>query len=153
MRKWLLFLPMLILVGVFTFVFLNREASAPDTALPPVNSDNSGALPNPADVVTLDFPKAGSVVKSPLIITGKAKGFWFFEASFPVKIVDANGNVLGQHHAQATDEWMTVEFVPFTSSLTFKNSPTDTGFLILQRDNPSGLPQYDQEIRFPVKFR
>ncbi len=146
-------MPAIALVAIFSFIFVNRDASAPATDLPPANSDNSGALPNPGDVVQLDFPKPGSIVKSPLTITGQAKGFWFFEASFPVKIVDANGNLLGQHYAQATEEWMTVEFVPFTSSLTFKNSPTDSGFLILQRDNPSGLPQYDQEIRYPVKFK
>jgi len=37
--------------------------------------------------------------------------------------------------------------------ISFKPSATDTGFLVLQKDNPSGLPEHDQEVRYPIRFR
>lgn len=121
---------------------------------PPANSDTpTKNIPVQGDVVELDFPKLGSVVKSPLTISGRARGYWYFEATFPVEITDANGNQLGQHYAEAQSDWMTVELVPFTSKITFKSSSTENGFLILHKDNPSGLPENDRKISYPIKFR
>ena len=50
--------------------------------------------------VIVDSPKENSAVSSPLVIIGKAKGTWYFEASFPVQVVDANWQVLGQSYPQ-----------------------------------------------------
>lgn len=104
-------------------------------------------------VPQLDSPKPGSVIQSPLTVTGRARGSWYFEASFPVRILDANNLELGVVPAQAQSDWMTVEMVPFIARVEFKPSATDTGFLVLQKDNPSGLPEHDQEIRYPIRFR
>lgn len=93
------------------------------------------------------------LVSSPLTITGEARGPWYFEASFPVEIRDANGIVIGQSHAQAQGEWMTTEFVPFTSTVTFTAPTTTLGFLVLKKDNPSGDPERDQAVIIPVRFR
>jgi spore germination protein GerM len=56
------------------------------------------------------------------------------------------------HYAQAQGDWMTTNFVPFSSTLTFSTPTTPTGILVLQKDNPSGLPENDAEIRIPVRF-
>lgn len=48
---------------------------------------------------------------------------------------------------------MTAEFVPYKSVLEFKNSDTVNGFLILEKDNPSGLPEFDDQIKIPVRFK
>ena len=96
---------------------------------------------------------ANAVVKSPLTVSGEARGNWYFEASFPVKILDANGNQLGIIPAQAQSEWMTTDFVPFSTSLVFSTSTTDTGTLVLEKDNPSGLPEHADEVRIPIRFR
>ncbi|OGE84164.1 MAG: hypothetical protein A3B23_01015 [Candidatus Colwellbacteria bacterium RIFCSPLOWO2_01_FULL_48_10] len=95
---------------------------------------------------------SGDAVSSPIEIVGRARGYWFFEASFPVRMFDANGKELGVAIAQAQDEWMTEEFVPFKATLIFKDSGTETGFLVLQKDNPSGLPGHDDELRIQVRF-
>jgi len=47
---------------------------------------------------------------------------------------------------------MTTEFVPFTAIMDFAEPSTKTGTLILQKDNPSGLAEYDDELRIPVIF-
>jgi len=105
-----------------------------------------------SDKVTVSSPLINEKISSPIVIKGEARGVWFFEASFPIEITDADGNVLGQGIAQADGEWMTNDFVPFTAPITFTSSPTPTGFIILKKDNPSGLPEHDAQEVMPVRF-
>lgn len=111
------------------------------------------SAPVDTNLVRISSPKSNSVITSPLTVTGEARGFWFFEASFPVIILDANGNELGVVPAQAQGEWMTTDFVPFWAVVNFRPSPTATGFLVLKKDNPSGLPENDQKLTYPIRFR
>jgi len=97
-------------------------------------------------------PVANQRVMSPLTVTGEARGSWYFEASFPVKLLDGNGNVLVQTHADAQGDWMTNEFVPFKAVLTFSKPLTRTGTLVLEKDNPSDLPQNAASVTIPVQF-
>ncbi len=111
---------------------------------------------DPADnlenMIQVDLIKDGDTVSSPLTITGKARGQWYFEASFPVEVVDDNGNLLAQTPAQAKGEWMTEDFVPFEVTLNFVASSTNQGKIIFKRDNPSGLPENDAQLEIPVNF-
>lgn len=106
------------------------------------------------DLIVVDTPLVGSEVSSPLEITGKARGYWFFEASFPIVVVDWDGKIIGQGIAQSTSEWMTQEFVPFKATITFDASSTvsNRGALILKKDNPSGLPENDDAFEIPIFF-
>ena len=97
--------------------------------------------------------KADTKISSPLKITGQAQGTWFFEASFPVKILDGNDQVLTQGIAQSHGEWMTADLIPFTAELKFIAPSTDQGTLVLQKDNPSGLPANDAALVVPIRFR
>jgi hypothetical protein len=91
-------------------------------------------------------------VSSPLSITGEARGMWYFEASFPVELLDANGVVISQGIAQAQGDWMTENFVPFTATLSWASTTSATGTLRLKKDNPSGLPEHDASLLIPVVF-
>ncbi len=107
------------------------------------------------DVIT-ENPRNVSVepndtVSSPLTITGEAAG-WYFEASFPVRLLDGNGNEIAVAPAQAQSDWMTANYVPFSVTLTFSTPSTTTGTLVLEKDNPSGLPENDESIQIPVQF-
>ena len=104
-------------------------------------------------MIRVATPLSDEVVASPLRVAGTARGNWFFEASFPVRVLDEEGRELGVTPAIALEEWMTTDFVPFDLSLTFATSTTATGILVLEKDNPSGLPQFDRELRIPVRFR
>lgn len=98
----------------------------------------------------------GDVISSPLTVSGRARGMWYFEASFPVRLLDENGNnvPLDPPYITARAEWMTTEFVPFSATLTFISPPSGTrGTLIFQKDNPSGLPEYDDALEFPIVFK
>ncbi|KKQ71457.1 MAG: hypothetical protein UT33_C0009G0048 [Candidatus Peregrinibacteria bacterium GW2011_GWC2_39_14] len=113
-----------------------------------------------SDLIRVTEPTPNSVIKSSFNIKGQARGTWFFEASFPIKLVDANGKQIGVAIAKATSDWMTESFVPFEAQMEFTvpklaegSAPqVATGTLIFQKDNPSGLAEYDDELRVPVKF-
>lgn len=110
--------------------------------------------PNQSNLIQVTLPLPNSVISSPVVIKGQARGNWYFEASFPVKLFDANNNEvpLTPGYIMAQGDWMTTDFVPFQASLTFSQPATATGRLVLQKDNPSGLPEYDDEITIPVRF-
>ncbi len=132
-----------------------------EDAVTPTPNLNLGENPNPGQnptatstgshpLISVQSLKAGDTVRGPLTITGQARGYWFFEASFPVELLDANGTQIAISPAQAQGEWMTENFVPFSVTLTFTNPQTQNGTLVLRKDNPSGLPELDDELRIPV---
>ncbi len=104
------------------------------------------------DLIQVENPGANEVITSPLFIRGKARGFWFFEASFPIKLYDDKGRLLATGIAQAQSDWMTDDFVLFSAELEFKSPDTEKGTLVLEKDNPSGLPENADELRMPVVF-
>ena len=114
--------------------------------------EDIGAKPFVSDNIIVTQPLLNTAVKSPVFIKGEAKGRWFFEASFPVTIVDAAGQTLGGGIAQAKADWMTTGFVPFDATITFKTPTTSTGFIIFSKDNPSGLPENNDEQKMPIVF-
>ncbi len=105
------------------------------------------------NLIHVSSPLPNEEIKSPLVVEGEARGNWFFEASFPVKLLDENGNEIAKGSAQAQGEWMTTNFVPFKVTLTFKTSTTKTGILVLEKDNPSGDPNRNDSLRLPIKFK
>lgn len=107
---------------------------------------------NISDLIRVSTPIEDAVVMSPLIIEGEARGTWYFEASFPIRIYDAKNILLGTAVAQAQSDWMTENFVPFKATLIFSKSATPTGTLVFEKDNPSGLPEHANELRMPIRF-
>lgn len=124
---------------------------AADSVPPPVAVDSAAPV-NTADLIHVNRPGKNELVTSPLTISGQARGTWYFEASFPVILISGNGDTLAVKPAQAQGEWMTADFVPFTLTLDFAAPATPGGTLILKKDNPSGLPEHDAELRIPVRF-
>ena len=51
------------------------------------------------DTVTVNAPKAGDRITSPLTVSGVVPGPWSFEANFPVEIVDADHNKVAEGYA------------------------------------------------------
>ena len=115
------------------------------------NGQNNGGNTSQA-LIRITTPASNALITSPLTVTGEARGNWYFEASFPVRLLDGEGNQIALGIAQAQGEWMTTEFVPFIATLTFANPTTNTGTLVLEKDNPSGLPEHDDQVRIPVRF-
>jgi spore germination protein GerM len=98
-------------------------------------------------------PESDQLVSLPIKIEGEARGNWFFEASFPIKLLDANNKEITVIISQAKSDWMTNDFVPFKAVIELSSLPeTSRGTLVLQRDNPSGLPENDEKITVPIRF-
>ena len=97
-------------------------------------------------------PVEGEVVSSPLVIKGTARGTWYFEGVFGVKLLDENYNVIGETYVSATEDWMTEDWVPFEGRLEFSTPEFGSGFLILEKANPSGLEKHSLTDTLKVKF-
>ena len=104
------------------------------------------------NMITLDLVKPGVTVLPKFTVTGQARGTWYFEASFPVKLLDGTGKEIAATSAHAKGDWMTAEFVPFETTLVFIAPETSTGTLVFQKDNPSGLLEHDDSVSLPVRF-
>lgn len=119
----------------------NPSAAMPTTAC--------GEQKQPDEVIVVR-PQPNQLINSPLAVEGRARGTWFFEASFPIELIDNQGKILGQSYVQAQSDWMTENFVAFKGEINYQAVATTTGKLVLKNDNPSGLPQYDKRIEMPV---
>lgn len=112
------------------------------------------------DIVTLFSPLPGDAIASPLRILGEARGNWYFEASFPIILTNWDGLIIAEGFATAQVNpadggagWMTTNYVPFDATLEFETPEYgDVGYLILKKDNPSGLPEHDDAFEIQVRF-
>src|SRR3989338_1648514 len=119
------------------------ETPENESSLPAVSSDGR---------IRIDLPAQNALIESPLRVSGEAKGSWYFEGTFPVRLLDANGSVLAAFPVAAKGEWMTPEFVPFEGELKFATPKTKTGILVLSKDNPSGLAEHDAFVSIQLRF-
>ncbi|MBI4120757.1 MAG: hypothetical protein HY457_00675 [Parcubacteria group bacterium] len=108
-------------------------------------------------LIRIVSPRPNGVLESPLIVEGEARGYWFFEATFPLVLVDWDGKIIAQSYAEAEGEWMTEEFVPFRGTIVFEKPIvvgdfSKRGALILRKSNASGLPEHDDALEIPVRF-
>lgn len=180
-----LFLALALFIGAISIVYQFQYRTVPQVALPEGVTCTADALecpdgslvgrtgPNcefdcpqvvPVDtgttnLIILDSPQPQAVVTTPLKLSGKARGSWFFEASFPVMLTNWDGEIIAEGPATAVGDWMTSEFVPFTMNLSFvspyKAGDPDfmkRGTLILKKDNPSGMSEHDDSFEIQVQF-
>ncbi|MEK7194628.1 MAG: Gmad2 immunoglobulin-like domain-containing protein [Patescibacteria group bacterium] len=139
MKKLIIVVPAVVLLAIFGWLFLGKEKAVPS--------------PSGSSDITVALPASGGLVSSPITLSGKALGSWYFEASAPVFVYDSNGKILGQSYITAQGDWMTTEFVPFTGTITFEKSDTKEGIVVFKNDNPSGDESRSKQYVVPVSFR
>ncbi len=105
------------------------------------------------DLIRINSPRPNTLIQSPLEIVGEARGFWFFEGDFPVKLLDDNNQEIAIGFVRTSEYWMTEDFILFEGVLEFTIPATNKGVLILEKDNPSGLLENADELRIPVYFK
>jgi hypothetical protein len=104
------------------------------------------------DSVTVNAPKAGDPVTSPLTVSGVVPGPWSFEANFPVEIVDADHKKVAEGYATVKGDWMTTKPIAFSATVPFDPPATDEGFVIIHKANPAGDQATDDSVEVPIKF-
>ena len=143
----------ILILTALVFDWGRREVIAPEADLNASTTDifqynSSSTIEMP---IVVNNIKDNQEIYSPTRIEGKARGNWFFEGSFPIELIDTDGNTLTSTVAQAQSDWMTTEFVNFTAYLEFNKSiNTNHALIVLSKDNPSGNPDFDQSIFIPV---
>ena len=110
---------------------------------------NGPETPFISENVRVSSPLPGAKVSKMFTASGEARGVWYFEASFPIFILDESGEKVGQGIAQAEGDWMTEDFVRFMAEVVVESyvGPATISFV---KDNPSGLPEHDDSVSFPI---
>jgi Immunoglobulin-like domain of bacterial spore germination len=127
--------------------------STPSGHVTSPSGESAPAPPSAVDaLIRVESPQPMAQIASPLEVRGEARGSWYFEADFPVRLLASDGHLLVATHAHAQREWMTEAFVPFAATLTFDVSGLSEGTLVLERANPSGLSEHAGELRITVRF-
>ncbi len=110
-------------------------------------------ITEPEGDVVITSPMPNEIVSETIIIEGKAKGTWFFEATMPVDLLTSDGSEIVQGFVEATSDWMTEEYVPFKGELKFVlPEGVEKGILVFKTANAAGLPQFDDSFEVPVRF-
>jgi Immunoglobulin-like domain of bacterial spore germination. len=133
------------------FVLEGEVATSTTTTTQEVTGDVPITYNQDKTLAIIEEPKANSVISSPLVVKGEAPGAWYFEASFPVKLLDDKGNVIATAPASAQSDSLTTDFVPYKTLLEFTTTAT-SGYLVLTNDNPSGLIENELSVKIPVTF-
>lgn len=127
-----------------------EDAIQTPSVLGPVSWDNKSSTP-----VTLLY-NANALSKpyltGPAKVTGSMPSSWYFEASAFLVLKDANEKILYEGPLKAEGEWTKPGLIPFEANLIFDTPSTATGFLVLQNDNPSGIPENQMSETYQVTF-
>ncbi|MEK7063221.1 MAG: Gmad2 immunoglobulin-like domain-containing protein, partial [Patescibacteria group bacterium] len=78
----------IILIGGTYYLTSTPEQQVTPTDTRPADAVYSNAT---TDDIVIDLPFPTAVVGKEFSVRGKARGYWFFEASFPVRLFDGNG--------------------------------------------------------------
>lgn len=106
-----------------------------------------------SDQIKIKTPRPATKVISPQKIEGEARGGWFFEGQLTAKMLNEEGEIIGEGILTSTGEWMTEDFVPFTGSITFDPGKEERGKLIIEKANPSDLPENADQLIVVVVFK
>lgn len=150
-----LILTLIFVSFIVIFISFNRKETfdqKPNT----INQNQQDNQQN--DSLIVNNPKSDQLIESPLELSGQVRGTWLFEANSPVVLVDWDGLIIAEGYIEATEDWMTEDFVPFTGVLIFEKPEdigefSDFGFIIFNKANPSGLPENDDALEFRIRFR
>lgn len=152
MKKYLLYVLVLVVCIVAVLFIFRNKLEAPSVDVKPDTVEQTYKDSN----IQVDLPYIGAVVGKEFSVIGRARGTWFFEGSFPIKVIGQEGrqkgNVLSTAIAQVQngESWMTEDFVSFKADIKVPDSYIGKATIVLQKDNPSGLAEHDASITVPV---
>jgi hypothetical protein len=104
------------------------------------------------DQPKLITPQSGDTITGPLVIKGYIPKSWVFEGQFQMRLLDADRQPIPTDSTSVPVDWnQNSESLYFVQTYNFHTS-SPSGFLILENDNPSGLPQNKKSIEVPINF-
>ena len=153
MKNWIL-LFIMISASLFSCKNENKQETSPEENRQIQEETEKVAKAHAAiqDTIEVHNPLPGEMISSPLEIEGRARGTWYFEGSFGIKLLDEKGDKIAVVPAEAQDPWMTEDWVDFSARLEFEHPASEKGFLVLEKANPSALEKHDRELRVKISF-
>lgn len=158
MKKTIIITIIILIALILTALIFDwgrRESETTDSdTIATTQNEQQNSTEDLSSLIVVFSPKNNQEINNPIVISGKARGNWYFEASFPVKLLDVNKNVIIATHATALSDWMTTDFVNFTATIEYDStSITGPALIELSKDNPSGNPEFDKSIFVPVVLK
>jgi len=144
MKKIIVYIVLILVVLVGGFYLFNKDTQK-EPELAQITYMNTSS-----DDIVPELPVPSAIVGKQFTVSGKARGYWFFEASFPIQVLDKDGKILVSSFATAEDEWMTTEFVNFSADVSIPENYIGLATLVLNKDNPSDMRDKDASISFPI---
>lgn len=111
-----------------------------------------GVVDKTSDYINIKSPKKNDVISSPVVVKGEARGSWYFEGDFPVRLETDKGEIVAETYATALDDWATDDYVPFELSIVFDMPVATSGRIVLMNNNPSGIDKNKMNVVVPVLF-
>lgn len=143
-KYFLLLLLVALTVGLFVKQYQRLSPSPPK--IPRFETN----LPTNQPVVI--SPKSGDTITGPLVIKGYIPKSWTFEGQFQMKLLDSQRRIIIQDRVPVEwDNENKKDTLYFVESYNYHTSAT-SGFLVLENDNPSGLPEKQKNIEILVNF-
>lgn len=142
----------LIFVAIMSYWFINVKAKEAMEEIETVGlSQHIFDAKKLNKLVVMTFPEKGDSIESPVKISGRVSGRWFFDGTLIGRITDTDGNILGQGPLIAEDDWTTEKNVNFEGIIPFSTSKSKGGYVIVGTDDleSSGdIPAYKIPILF-----
>ncbi len=113
----------------------------------------SGISSLKGETIILDNLKEGDILVPDFKVNGSVTGGWFFEGVFPVRVLNEQGEVIRTIFANASQDWMTEELVPFSFVLDLDIEEDSNLVLKFERSNPSGLAENDDSAQIAVTMK
>ena len=151
------FIILLILTAVVIFAFTQtqkpKEVEVVATPSPTPQATNESSIVPPY----FSAPTTNYTVSSPLEVKGVIPAGWMFEGQLPIKLLDSKREIIVATNALETTpgSWQSGEPTEFSTTLSWIASSlggSTSGYLVISKDNPSGLPENDKSYEIPVKF-
>lgn len=130
------------------------RVEAQGQAMPPASSSpaQDHSLRDAATLsVFIDLPE-DAVLTSPMRIVGTADSRFFNEGVFPVRLLGANGCVLGEAPALPQGDWTAPGQVRFETTLAFDAAPGSSAILVFEQDIAGEDPLAPLEVRTRVRI-
>ena len=162
-RGWVTFVAILaVLIIALAWLFFTTPVEAPTasssqattSASVPTATENTASSTEPLDAsVVVQMPLPNAIVSHSFDVSGSAPSGWFFEATFPIQVRDANDDLIGTSIGQAQEDWTKPGPITFTSQIQVDASYEGPADLILLKDNPSGDPENADEVTIPIVIK
>lgn len=103
--------------------------------------------------IYLENIKSGDTIDMGYEIKGEVSGNWFFEGSFPVRVLNIQGEVISSLFAEAKSDWMTEDQVPFSVIIDFPLEEEGAFVLQFEKSNPSGLDENSDIAKIAISIK